>query len=452
MSAREKRGLFHVSPHKWISLRDMFIAWWPAFLIVTAGFVIAYQFVKPAPPDTVVISAGPEDGAYYEYAERYREILDRNDVWLDIRPSSGSVENYTRLNDQDTGVDIGFVQGGIGTAEDAPELVSLGGIYYEPLWVFHRLADVTDRLTQLKGNRIAIGPEGSGTRRLAMSLLIANGIPVPHGKLSDLTGNAAARALQQGRIDVVFLVASPESEAVTTLLRDRSVRLMSFRNSEAYVRHFPYLSAVVLPRGGIDLRRNIPSQDVQLLATTANLVVRADLHPSIVGLLAAAAVEVHGATGLFQHQGDFPSIKGSDFPISAEAERYYKSGPSFLQRYLPFWAAIFADRMIVLLVPFFALMIPLMRILPSLYNWRINSRIYRYYGQLRFLEDEVLRTTSGGKTAEYMARLDEIESQVNHLPIPLAFNHQVYTLREHIDLVRARVGKLSDVATDGDAA
>ena len=448
MGPGEKRRLFRVSIGKRISLRDMFFAWWPAILIVGAGFVIAYQFVQPAPPDRVVISAGPEDGAYYAYAERYREILARHDVWLDIQSSSGSVENYTLLNDQDAGVDIAFVQGGIGNAAEAPELVSLGGMYHEPLWVFYRHAEAIDRLAQVKANRIAIGPEGSGTRKLVTLLLIANGFAVPHGKLADLTGNAAAQALQQGRIDVAFFVASPQSEAVATLLRDRSVQLMSFRHSEAYVRHFPYLSTVVLPQGGIDLRHNIPPQDVHLLAATANLLVREDLHPALVGLFAAAAMEVHGGGGSFQRQGQFPSLQGTDFPISPEAERYYKSGPPFLQRYLPFWAAIFVDRMVVLLVPFFVLMIPLMRILPWLYNWRISSRIYRYYGQLRFLEDEVLRTTSGRKTAEYMQRLDEIESQVNRLPIPLAFNHQLYTLRQHIDLVRERVRKLADAIVE----
>jgi NMT1-like family len=316
-------------------------------------------------------------------------------------------------------------------------------MYYEPVWVFHRLSGGTDRLRQIKGRRIAIGPQGSGTRRLGAALLTANGIAEPHGELSELSGVAAARALQQGQIHVAILVAWPDSAAVKMLINDRRVRLMNFANAEAYNRQFPYLSTVVLPRGGIDLKRDLPPHDVHLLATTAELVVREDLHPAIVGLLAGAAVEIHGGPGFFHRPGQFPSTKGDDFAISSDAERYYKSGPPFLQRFLPFWAAVFVDRMIVLLVPIIALLIPLFRILPMLYNWRINSRIYRYYGQLRFLEDEVLSQPIAGKSTEYLARLDGIEAQINRLPIPLAFNNQVYTLREHIDLVRARIGKLA---------
>lgn len=449
MNTEKKRRLFRPPSGKLISLREMAIAWWPVFLLIAAGFVVAYQFVQPAPPASVVINTGAEDGAYYAFAERYREVLARNYIWLEIRPSSGSVENYKLLQDPESGVDIAFVQAGIGAAGEAPELTSLGSVYYEPLWVFHRVAGTVKRLTQLKGSRIAIGPEGSGTRRLAAALLGVNKMPVPQGALSNLTGQAAAKALQQGRIDAAIFVASPQSPVVNALLRDRTVRLMDFAQAEAYTRHFPYLSALVLPKGGIDLQRNIPPQDMQLLATTANLLAREDLHPAIVGLLAAAATEVHGPAGLFQRNGEFPSGKGADFPLNPNAERYYRSGPPFLQRYLPFWAAIFVDRIIILLVPVIALMIPLLRILPWLYNWRVSSRIYRHYGQLRFLEDEVIHNSAHDKVGDYLARLDQIESQVNRLPLPLAFNHQLYTLREHIDLVRERIGRLTGSKSGG---
>ena len=449
MSPENKPRLFRIPAGKQISLRDMLIAWWPAFLVVAAGFVVAFQFVKPEPPASVVIVTGAEDGAYHAYAKQYREVLARNDVALEIRSSAGSVENYRLLKDEESGVDIGFVQGGVGDAEEAPDLVSLGGMYYEPVWVFYRSAATLDRLTQLKGRRIAIGPAGSGTRRLATALLAANGIPIPKGALSDLSGDAAAKALQQGRIDVAIFVASPRSQAVNTLLRDQRVRLMSYSRAEAYARHFPHLFAIVLPKGGIDLRQDIPPHDVHLVATTANLVVRDDLHPAIVGLLAAAATEVHGVPGLFQRKGEFPSTKDVDFPMSPEAEHYYKSGPPFLQRFLPFWAANFVDRMIVLLVPIIALLIPLVRLLPSLYNWRVRSRIYRNYGELKFLEEEVANQPQAEKIAGYLARLDKIEDRVNHLPIPLAFHEQMYTLRGHIDLVRARIGKLAGTARSG---
>jgi TRAP-type uncharacterized transport system substrate-binding protein len=351
------------------------------------------------------------------------------------------------LKDDESDVDIGFVQGGVGNADEAPDLVSLGSMYYEPVWVFYRAATTLDRLAQLKGKRIAIGPAGSGTHDLALRLLYANGIPKPHGAWSELGGDAAVKALQQRRVDAVIFVASPWSAAVNALLRDQRVRLMSFTRAEAYTRHFPHLSAVVLPRAGIDLKRDIPPHDIHLIATTANLVVRADLHPAIAGLLAAAAAEVHGSPGLFQRKGEFPSTRDVDFPLHPEAARYYKSGPPFLQRYLPFWAANFLDRMIVLLVPLIALALPLVRILPTLYNWRVRSRIYRNYGELKFLEEEVSDHPLPEKITEYLTRLDKIEERVNQMPIPLAFHEQMYTLRGHIELVRARIGKLAGSAS-----
>ncbi|MCE9642401.1 MAG: C4-dicarboxylate ABC transporter substrate-binding protein [Betaproteobacteria bacterium] len=426
-----------------LSLRDMFLAWWPALLVVAIGFAIAWQFVEPAPPRSVVMVTGAEDGAYFAFAKQYGEVLARNDIELEIRSTSGSVENYHLLKAEDSDVDFGFVQGGIGNAEDAPDLLSLGGMYYEPVWVFHRLGTRIERLTQLKGRRIAIGPLGSGTRQLAASMLVASGVPIPHGPVANLTGDAAVKALQEGRADVVVLVASPQSRAVNALLHDRRVQLVSFSHAEAYTRHFPHLAAIVLPKGGIDLKLDIPPADVRLVATTADLVVRDDLHPAVVGLLAEAAAEVHGRPGLFQRAHEFPSSVDVDFPMSPDAARYYKSGSPFLQRYLPFWAANFVDRMIVLLVPIVALVIPLFRLLPTLYHWRIRSRIYRQYGELKFLEDEVINQPAAGKARDYLARLDSIEDRVNKLRIPLAYHEQMYTLRGHIDLVRAHIARLA---------
>ncbi len=448
MSAPPKPKMFRMPVRgERISIRDMLLAWWPALLLVVIGFAFAVQFVKPAPPRNVVIVTGTEDGAYFAFAKRYGEVLERNDIELEIRSTSGSVENYHLLQDENSDVDFGFIHGGIGNAEDAPDLVSLGSMYYEPVWVFHRLGTRIERLTQLKGRRFAIGPPGSGTRRLAAALLVASGIPIPHGPAADLTGEAAVNALQQGRADVVILVASPMSKAVNALLRDRRVQLVSFSYAEAYTRHYPQLSAIVLPKGGIDLKLNIPPHDVQLIATTANLVARDDLHPAIAGLLAAAATEVHGAPGLFQRAHEFPSVKEVDFPMNDEAARYYKSGAPFLQRYLPFWAANFVDRMIVLLVPIIALVIPMVRLLPTLYNWRIRSRIYRQYGELKFLENEVIDQPSAGKAGDYLSRLDKIEERVNQMRIPLAYHEQMYTLRSHIGLVRAHIGRLAGSAS-----
>ena len=443
MANEQPRRMFHIPRGETVSLRDMFLAWWPALLLVAAGFGVASLFVKPAPPDHVVIATGAEDGAYYYFAGQYADFFDNYGIKLEVRATSGSVENFEKLAADDSDVDVAFIQGGIANADEGPDLESLGAMYFEPFWVFYHGDTEIRRLTQLKGKRLAIGPEGSGSRQLAKQLLAANGIADPKMKGHDLTGDAAVKALRAHRVDAVIMVASPRAEAVKTLLEDPGVRLMSFSQAEAYSKHFPHLSAVVLPRGSIDLPRDIPPRDVHLVATTANLVIRDDLHPAIVKLLAAAAQDVHGGPGLFNLKGRFPEVKDAEFPMNEEAERYYKSGPPFLQRYLPFWAAILVDRMIVFLLPLVALVLPLARVLPALYQWRIRSRIYRNYGELKFLEAEVTQAADHGRSGDYMARLDKIEERVNQMRIPLAYHEQMYTLRGHIDLVRARIAKLS---------
>lgn len=419
-----------------ISLRDLIVTVAPLVLIVVAAFWVAYQFVKPAPPAALVMTTGGEGGAYRAYAERYREILARDGIDLRLRPSSGSIENLRRLADDASGVDVGFVQSGSGAAADAPGLVSLGSLYYEPLWVFYRSSAVLQRLSELKGKRVAIGPEGSGIRKLALQLLSANDAQQQPTTLLDLGMAAAAKALQKREIDAAFVIAGPDSPVVQELLRADGVRLMSFSQATAYTRLFPFLSSVVLPQGAIDLARNIPGRDTTLLAPTATLVAREDLHPALMSLLIQAATEVHGHAGLFQRAGEFPAPVAADFPLSEEAKRYYKSGPSFLQRYLPFWVAVLVQRMLVLLVPAIAVLIPLMRILPSLYGWQVRRRIYRWYGELKYLEHDLEQNREPEQIPDYLARLDRIEQRVSKLKVPLAFSNQLYTLRQHIGFVR----------------
>jgi TRAP transporter TAXI family solute receptor len=408
----------------------------PVALIVGAAFWAAYKFVEPAPPRTIVMSTGGEGGAYHAFAQRYQAILARDGVRLEVRTSSGSVENVARLRDPDSDVSLAFVQGGVATAEEAPELVTLGSLYYEPLWVFYRGKETLDRLSQLKGKRLAVGPEGSGSRKLALALLEATGMADSAAVLVDLGGTAAGDALAAGRVDAVFMVAGPEAALVQKLVTAPGVRLMSFSRADAYAMRLPYLHKLVLPRAAIDVGRDIPAEDAVLLAPAANLVAHESLHPALVYLVLQAAKEVHGGAGPFHRVGVFPNPGNSDFPLSSEAERFYKSGPPFLQRYLPFWAATLVDRMIVLLVPLFAVAIPLFRILPALYAWRVRRKVYRWYGELKFLEGNVRsRGPQGDATAE-LERLSEIEAEVSGIKVPLGFAHEVYTLREHIKLVR----------------
>ena len=436
MMAKIKAGL--------LSLRDLFATAWWIFLIVGIGFAVAYQFVQPAPPKRIVITTGGESGAYYQFAQRYAAILARDGITLEVKSSAGSLENLDRLKADEA--QVGFVQGGVmppkedPDAEDDSGLLSLGSLFYEPVWVFYRGERDLTRLTDLRGKRIAIGQEGSGVRQLAQQLLAANEIEAGD-HLVPLSGLSAAEELQQGRIDAAFIIASESAPVVQVLLRSPGIRLMSFAQSGAYQRRFPFLTKLTFPQGVADLVRDFPPNDIKVLAPTANLIVRDDLHPALQSLLLQAASEVHGKSGFFQDQGEFPAYKDQMLPLSPDAARYFKSGPSFLQRYLPFWLAVLVDRLIVLLVPVFALLIPLLKVAPAIYNWRVRSKVFRCYGELKFLEDDLKNHFDPAKLGDYRRRLDDLEEEAVQLHVPLGFTDLVYTLREHVNLVRGILDK-----------
>jgi TRAP transporter TAXI family solute receptor len=432
-----RRKLSEYSP------RDLFVVGLPLLLLIVAGFWFASRFIKPAPPDTLIITTGSDHAAYQYYASRYKTILARNGIKLKELPSEGSVENLQRLKDPGVKVDVGLIQGGTGAGTDEDGLVSLGSLCPEPLWVFYRGKENLDRLTQLKGKRVAIGPEGSGTRKLALDLLQANGIVGEPTQLLPVTGLDAAAALNAGQVDAVVLVGAARSAAVWTLLYSGGVKIMSFSQAEAYTRRFPFLSKVVLPAGGIDFVKNIPDRDISLVAATATLVAREDTHPALINLLLQAASEVHGRPNLFQKPHEYPNATPVDFDLSKDAEHYFKSGPPLLQRYLPFWAATLLDRTMVMLIPLIALLLPLLKVAPGLYTWRVRSRIFRYYGELKFLEAEMESDFSRHTPEEWREHLNRLDRLARHLHTPQSFMDQIYTLRTHIEMVRATLERLS---------
>jgi TRAP transporter TAXI family solute receptor len=433
------------------SLRDLLVVGLPLLLLVFAGFWGASRFIRPAPPDVLTIATGGEGGAYQRYGAAYKEAMARYGVRIIEQPSAGSTENLARLRDPEQEVDAAFIQGGTVRVQEDDTLYSLGALYYEPLWIFYREDLEQDnriltRINELKGRRIAIGGSGSGTRHLAQELLQANQIGEKEARLLDLGGPGLAQAFTNRRIDAAFVVGPPLSATVWTLLHTHGLRLMSLAHAEAYTRRLPYLTQLTLPRGAIDIASDLPPRDVRMIAATATLVVREETHPALIDLMMQAMQEVHGGAGAFQKPGEFPRAAGADFPLSPEAARYYKSGKPFLQRYLPFWAATLVDRMVVMLIPLFAVLIPVLKIAPGLYNWRIKSRIYNRYGELKFLEAELEADPARCSRADWLARVDTIERDVNRLPMPLTFSDMVYTLRSHIALVREAIDKKTTVA------
>jgi TRAP transporter TAXI family solute receptor len=444
MKPRLHRRLREYSP------RDLLIVGLPLLVLVIAGFWLASRYIQPAPPDTLILSTGGDGGAYQRFGAAYKDVLARYGVQVIEQPSAGSTENLERLRNPEHAVDGAFVQGGTARQQDGDTIVSLGGLYNEPLWIFYRDDLETDdraltRISELRGRRIAIGGVGSGTRHLAMELLYANRLDEKNARLSEHGGLGLAQAFAANRIDAAFVVGTTESATVWTLLHTPGLKLMNLVQAEAYTRRFPYLSRLVLPRGAIDMAADLPPRDIQLLAATATLAVREDTHPALIDLLMQALSEVHGGPGIFQKPGEFPRAtdtnSGTDFPLSPEAARYYKSGKPLLQRYLPFWAATLVDRMVVMLIPLIAVLIPVLKIAPGLYNWRIKARIYRRYGELKFIEAEVEADPARQTREEWLKRIDAIERDVNRLPMPLAFSDMLYTLRVHIGVVRQAIEK-----------
>lgn len=438
MMAKIKAGL--------ISLRDLFATAWWIFLIAGIGFVVAFQFVQPAPPRHVVMTSGGESGAYYQFAKRYAAILARSGITLEVLTSEGSVQNLDRLKSGEA--QIGFVQGGViepvdeSRIDEEPEnwgLLSLGSMFYEPVWVFYQ-GKTIERLSELRGKRIAIGQEGSGIRQLAQRLLEDNDVDFRQNTVP-ISGLDAAEELQQGRIDAAFIIAAEHAPVVQVLLRSPGIKLMNFSQSFAYERRYPFLTRLTMPQGVADLVLDIPPADTRVLAPTASLVVRDDLHPALQNLLLQAARQIHGKPGFFQTANEFPSYMDGMLPLSSEAERFFKSGPPFLQRYLPFWLAVLVDRLIVLLVPVIALLIPLLRVAPAIYSWRVKSKVFRCYGELKFLEDDLKNHYDPARLAEYRERLDALDEEAAELRVPLGFTDLVYTLREHVNLVRSILDK-----------
>jgi TRAP transporter TAXI family solute receptor len=425
-----------------ISLRDLLVAVAPTVLLIVAASVAAYLVVDPAPPRHVLLATGQENSAYEEFGRKYAQLLARDQIKVTLERSLGSQDNLQRLIDGKA--DIAFVQSGSTSEGEAQRhgLESLGSLFTEPVWLFLRDSAKVRHLTGLKGLRINLGPEGTGVPKLFRQVLSVNGVEPTDLTISALENTPATMALLAGQIDGLVFSSAPEAPLIQMLLQTPGVRLFDFSQAEAYTRRLPFLTHVVLPRGIVDLGRDIPSQDYQLIAPTATLVARKGLHPALVDLFVQAAGEIHGGTGWFQQQGQFPSPRYTEIPVAHEAARYYRDGPPLLQRYLSFWLANLFERLWVVVVPLLALLIPLSKVVPPLYVWRIRSRVYRWYGQLRAVE-QALEGARGERTGEVctdlLRRLDDIERRVNQMSIPLAFADTLYGLRSHINFVRQRV-------------
>jgi TRAP transporter TAXI family solute receptor len=449
-----RRAVSSIRNFSLVNLWDLVVAAAPTIVLVAAACIAAYLLVDPAPPTQVRLATGQENSAYEAFGQQYAKALKKDDIRVTLQPTLGSRDNLERLRKGQA--DIAFVQSGSTTEAQADKkanelgLVSLGSLFTEPVWLFLREEGKgrvkTNKLTGLRGLRINLGPEGTGVPNLFRQILAVNGVDPKELRVSALENTPATVELLAGRIDGLVFSSAPEAPLIQMLLQTPGIRLFNFSQAEAYTRRLPFLTHVTLPRGIVDLGRDIPAQDYHLIAPTATLVAREDLHPALIDLFVKAAGEIHGGAGWFQQQGQFPSPKFTEIPVAGEAAKYYRDGPPFLQRYMSFWLANLFDRLWVVVVALAALVIPLSKIVPPLYVWRVRSRVYRWYGELRAVEQAWEGVQEGQRAeakdavrADLLKRLDEIEEQVNHISIPLAYADGLYGLRGHINIVRQRL-------------
>lgn len=442
------------------SLRDLVASAGPTILGIAAVCFVAYLIVDPAPPRKVVLGTGQGNSAYDVFGRKYQARLKEEGIAVTLQASHGSRDNLKLLSEGR--IDIAFVQSGSTDEAEAERrgLVSLGSLFTEPVWLFLRTKEGVrppTRLTQLRGLKINIGARGSGTPRLVRQILEINGVDRQDLQTTQLDNTPATVELLEGRIDGLVFAAAADDPLIQMLLQTPGITLFDFSQAEAYTRRLPFLTHVTLPRGIVDFGRDLPAHDYHLIAPTATLVARDDLHPALIELFVQAAAKIHGGAGWFQQQGQFPSAKYTEIPVADEAAKYYRDGAPFLQRYMSFWLANFLDRMWVLLLALSALILPLSKIVPPLYVWRVRSRIYRWYGQLRTVEgavEEAVELAPAERGAVYAAqleRLGEIEDRVNHLSIPLSFAEDLYGLRSHVHFVRQRIVGLMDGAAHAGA-
>lgn len=423
------------------SIKDIAIAFAPLAFLVIVALAGIYKFVDPAPPKKFTISTGEESGNAYEFAKQYREAIKEDHIDLEIMPSKGAWENMSRLEDPHSGVSVGFIQDGLGTREKNPGVTSLGSLYYEPVWVFtHGKLDIT-RFNQLRGKRVGMGEKGGETHTMAKKLLMAGGVDVSNAQLLDMDTEKEVQGLQDGSLDAAFFIGRAENAVIHDLLKNPNLHLMNVDQAEAITRQFPYLHHLILPHGTLDLDKNIPSHDINLVGSTATLVVRKDIHPALVYLLLKAAQKVHHTAGIFEQKHEFPIDKDYVFPLNAEAKNFYKSGAPFWKRYLPFWLATIVERFIYLFIPLMALIVPVIRLIPRYFTWRARSRIFQRYGELKMLENQITPHAGVDRYLGFVKELDGIEERVNSMNIPLDFSDYVYVLREHIHFVRERLNR-----------
>jgi TRAP transporter TAXI family solute receptor len=422
----------------------------PAILVsVLMGLIAALftgiWFILPQPPQTLTIATGFPDGLYSQFANHLKTELAKEKITLQIRNTGGSVDNLALINDPNSGIDLAIVQSGVGDPVKYPELLSLAGIFYEPLWVWYRQPAFTKeggaltQLSQLQGKRISIGNDGSGTQILSNAILKLNEINADLVKLEKLKPDEAIKKLQKGELDVAFIVAAGEAPILKKFYQIPGIRLMNFDQAEAYTRVLPYLDRIDIPRGIISIAHDQPKQDIRTIASTATLVGRNDINPATVSLLLGTSYDILRNYSRLQKPGQFPSSKGLDFPMDMDAEIFLRDGPSFFYRHLPFWGAVWVERFIKILIPLLIVLIPVFTYLPAIFNLSLKVKLSRLYKILKNIEK---RSNSPDNYLLLHTELLNLEKRIQQIKVSAMQSKEVYDLKAHVALVRHQLEKL----------
>jgi TRAP-type uncharacterized transport system substrate-binding protein len=414
-----------------------------AVVALTAGITgLIFAVFSPTPPRSVKMAVNPQGSYSAELAHQYRSLLAKDGIDLELVPSAGAVQSLAFLQDAKSGVSIAIIPSGTANEYKSPELTSLGTLFYEPLWCFSK-SKVIRTYEDLAGLNISIGPASSGAHALSEEFLARVGIvDGKSAKLYSWPAEKAGAALLNGEIDAAILLDTSEAPVVHELLTAKDVIVNSVARADAFVALYPFLSKLTLPAGVVDMKNNRPPNDVILLATEANLVVRNDLHPAIQYRLLEAASHIHSRARLFQTAGRFPAAEANDLPLSVHARQFYKTGPPFLQRHLPFWLAVLVQQLLVLLIPIVGVAYPILQFSPRVYDWIQQRRIYMLYSELMRIEADMVSVLPRSDSKGLIECLDQLEHRANQLSLPQPYLPLLYSLKLHISMVRQQIGDL----------
>jgi TRAP-type uncharacterized transport system substrate-binding protein len=418
--------------------RHLFMVLAAIFCSAAVAWLMLEIFI-PAPPKKITIATGVKDQIYEAIGDRYKTILARAGVDVDVRLTNGAADNVKLLNDPKSGVSVGIAQGGISDSKQSPDLLSLGRINYQIYWIFYRATETLTDLRQLKGKRIALGPEDSGQRPMIEKILEISGVTSDNTTLAGLSALAAVNALKDGKIDALFLPFALDSPVLISLLKNPDLRPMNFTEAKTLTRIFPFLVQLDLPRALIDFARIIPATDMTLIGTTNVVLVRKDVHPAIIDLLARAIMETSGKPGPFQQTGEFPKLNDPEYPVSETALAFFRNGPSFLDRYLPFWMTNYAQRIIAVMATTIAIILPLFSYAPKGYKWLVNQRLNSMYRRLRSIEARLQKDVNPSEVVALEADLDGIDRAIHLLAVPMRYSDLYFSVKSHLDLVRVRL-------------